>query len=180
MAARSGRDVTVTAMALLGALTLTAGCSSADDGSRRAYDPRPRSHQEVEKEVGDLSGKALDLTQVKGKVTEGGPVTHPCGTGGEKEKGLRSVRYVRSVYGVDHDTLGTGMRRLAEQLPANGWKVVKNGPNPHTKAKTPEVLAVHEATRTQLEASWMDASDGGENLINFSVYSRCFKDTDPR
>ncbi|GHE58388.1 hypothetical protein CP980_19265 [Streptomyces vinaceus] len=165
-------------MTLLGALTLTAGCSSADGTPQGTYDPRSRSRQEVEKEVGDLSSGALGLTRINGKVTEGGPAVSPCGTSEEK-KGLRSVRHVWSVYGVDHDALGQGMRSLAVQLPANGWKVVKNGPNPHTKAKTPEVFAVHETTRTQLEASWMDGSDGGEELINFSVYSECFKDTDP-
>lgn len=177
MVARSRHHVT--ALALLGALTLTAGCSFMDSETKREYDPQTRSHQEVEKEVGDLSSRVLDLSQVKGKVTEGGPVTYPCGTSEEKKEGLRSVRHVWSVYGVDHDTLGKGMQNLAAQLPANGWKVVKNGPNAGTRAKTPEVFAVHETTHTQLEASWMDGSDGGEDLINFSVYSRCFKDTDP-
>ncbi|MEU7730455.1 hypothetical protein AB0B78_35380 [Streptomyces sp. NPDC040724] len=151
-----------------------------ETATTRTYDPQPRNHQDVEKEVGDLSSRALDMTQVKGKVTDGGPVTYPCGTSEEKKKGLRYVRHVWSVYGVDHDTLDKGMKSLAGQLPENGWKVVKNGPNPNTKAKTPEVFAVHETTHTQLEARWMDSSDGGENLINFAVYSRCFRDTDPK
>ncbi|MEW2137893.1 hypothetical protein AB0892_15030 [Streptomyces sp. NPDC005409] len=151
-----------------------------ETSTKRTYHPQPRNRQEMETEVGDLSSRALDMTQVKGKVTEGGPVTYPCGTSEEKKQGLRYVRHVWSVYGVDHDTLDKGMKNLAAQLPENGWKVVKNGPNPHTKAKTPEVFAVHEATHTQLEAQWLDSSDGGENLINFAVYSRCFKDTDPK
>ncbi len=171
-----------TALALLGALALASGCTLMDDesSSKRTYDPQPRTHPEVEKEVGDLSSRALDMTQVKGKVTEGGPATYPCGTSEEKKSGLRFVRHAWSVYGVDHDTLDKGMKNLAAQLPANGWKVVKNGPNPNTEARTPEVFAVHEATHTELEARWMDSSDGGENLINFAVSSRCFKDTDPK
>lgn len=149
-----------------------------DNESKRSYDPQPRDSKEVEAEVGELSSRALDMTQVKGKVTEtGGPVTYPCGTSEEKKKGLRVVRHVWSLYGVDHDTLDKGMKSLAEKLPQNGWKVVKNGPNANTKAKTLEVFASHEKTHTQLEASWMDSSDGGENLIYFSVYSRCFRDT---
>ncbi|MFG2990160.1 hypothetical protein ACGFZK_12880 [Streptomyces sp. NPDC048257] len=151
-----------------------------ESSSKRTYDPQPRTHQEVEEEVGDLSSRALDMTQVKGKVTEGGPATYPCGTSEEKKQGLRNVRHVWSVYGVDHDTLDKGMKNLAAQLPENGWKVVKNGPNLNTESKRIEVLAVHEATHTQLEARWMDGSGGGENLINFAVYSRCFKDTDPK
>ncbi|MEU4356990.1 hypothetical protein [Streptomyces virginiae] len=171
----------VTALALLGALTLASGCTLMDSepSAKRTYEPQPRAHRDVEKEVGDLSSRALDMTQVKGKVTDGGPATYPCGTSEEKKQGLRNVRHVWSVYGVDHDALDTGMKNLAAQLPQNGWKVVKNGPNENTKAKTPEVLAVHEASHTQLEAQWMDSSDGGENLINFAVYSRCFKDTEP-
>ncbi|MFB7174932.1 hypothetical protein ACFCYM_29510 [Streptomyces sp. NPDC056254] len=147
--------------------------------SERSYTPQPRTHQEVEEEVGDLSSRALDMTQVKGKVTDVGPATYPCGTSEEKKQGLRNVRHVWSVYGVDHDTLDKGMKNLAAQLPQNGWQVVRNGPNAKTESKRIEVFAVHEQTRTQLEARWMDRSDGGEDLIHFAVYSRCFKDTDP-
>ncbi|MFD9081065.1 hypothetical protein [Streptomyces erythrochromogenes] len=173
---------TVTALALLGALALTAGCTSMDNepSAQRSYDPQPRTHQEVEKEVGDLSSRTLDMTQVKGKVTEGGPATYPCGSDEEKKEGLRNVRHVWSVYGVDGDALDKGMQNLAAQLPGNGWKVVKNGPNENTESKRIEVLAVHEQTHTQLEAKRMDGSKGGENLINFAVYSRCFKDTDAK
>ncbi|MFD6230482.1 hypothetical protein ACFWFZ_26970 [Streptomyces sp. NPDC060232] len=151
-----------------------------DSSTQRSYTPQPRAHQDVEEEVGDLSSRALDMTQVKGKVTDGGPATYPCGTSEEKKQGLRNVRHVWSVYGVDHDTLGKGMKNLAARLPENGWHIVRNGPNERTESKRIEVFAVHEQSHTQLEARWMDSSDGGENLINFAVYSRCFKDTDPK
>ncbi|MFF8270208.1 hypothetical protein ACF059_22940 [Streptomyces sp. NPDC016562] len=151
-----------------------------DDETKRAYEPATRSHQEVEREVGDLSSRALDLTQVKGKVTDVGPVTYPCGTGEEKKKGLRYVRHVWSVYGVDNGTLDQGMKNLGAQLPENGWKVVKNGPNANTESKRIEVFAAHETTHTQLEATWLKGAGGGEPLISFAVYSRCFFDTDPK
>ncbi|WP_405450758.1 hypothetical protein [Streptomyces erythrochromogenes] len=172
----------VTALALLGALTLVSGCTLMDSepSSERSYDPQPRAHQDVQKEVGDLSSRALDMTQVKGKVTDGGPATYPCGSDEEKKEGLRNVRHVWSVYGVDDDALDKGMQNLAAQLPGNGWKVVKNGPNENTESKQIEVLAVHEQTHTQLEAKRMDGSKGGETLIYFDVYSRCFKDTDAK
>ncbi|WP_404956885.1 hypothetical protein [Streptomyces sp. 147326] len=151
-----------------------------ETSTQRKYDPQTRSHQEVEAEVGDLSSRALDLTQVKGKVTDMGPVTYPCGTSEEKKKGLRYVRHVWSVYGVDNDSLDKGMKSLGAQLPENGWKVVKNGPNTNTESKRIEVFAAHEATHTQLEATWLKGASGSEPLISFAVYSRCFRDTDPK
>ncbi|MGW1073943.1 hypothetical protein [Streptomyces sp. NPDC002537] len=140
------------------------------------YEPKTRDSRAVEKEVGSLSSKVLDMLQVKGKVTEPGPGVGACGTSGGDAAGYRSVRHPWSLYGVDNDTLQQGMNNLNDKLPTQGWKVERYGTDT-SRNKNLEILAIHSETHTQLEVTWMKGLDGKAPLIEVTLYSRCFRDS---
>lgn len=152
------------------------GCSSVDnDANKLGYEPVVRDKREVEDEVGSLSSRVLEMLRVKGQVTEPGPMTNFCETGGDDTPRYRVVAHPWSLYGVDNNALGKGMDRLADQLPKKGWKVVRQGPD-SSKNRNLEIVAVHVTTHTHLEVTWMKGQDGHEPLISVDVTSRCFRD----
>ncbi|WP_162890383.1 hypothetical protein [Streptomyces olivoreticuli] len=148
-----------------------------DEKTRKLdYEPETRSSQAVEKEIGSLSSKVLDMLQVKGKVTEPGPAAGSCSTSDGDVSGYRSVRHPWSLYGADNDSLQKGMNNLKDKLPAQGWKVERYGADT-SRNQNLEISAVHSETRTQLEVTWMKGLDGKEPLIEVTLYSRCFRDS---
>jgi hypothetical protein len=136
------------------------------------YEPRVRLAGAVKAEVAELSSAVLDMLHVRGRTTEGGPMEVPWDEGDDPDA-YHNITHMWSLYGVDNSVLGQGMASLAEQLPAHGWVVVKNGPD-SSRNRNQEILATHLATRAQLEASWKKGLDGHEPLLSFSVYSRFF------
>ncbi|GHJ29022.1 hypothetical protein TPA0910_34550 [Streptomyces hygroscopicus subsp. sporocinereus] len=170
-----GRKV-YASLALLSALTLTVGCSSMDgNSSGLEYEPQVRKSRAVEEEVGTLSSRLLEMLKIKGKVTDLAPMASSCQVDDDDTEKYRSVRHPWSMYDVDNNALEKGMDNLAEQLPKQGWRVVKDGPD-ESRNRNREILAVHTKTHTQMEATWMKGLDGHEPMISFAVYSRCFRD----
>ncbi|MEU3371584.1 hypothetical protein ABZ734_14070 [Streptomyces sp. NPDC006660] len=114
------------------------------------------------------------MIKVKGKVTEPGAYASDCGDDGTK--GIW-VRHPWSMYGIDNNQLGEGFANLKRSLPGEGWKIVKDGDD-GSRNKNPEILAVHEETRSQLEARWLRGLDGNPPLLEVTLYSQCFKKAD--
>ncbi|WP_052457037.1 hypothetical protein [Streptomyces sp. AcH 505] len=135
------------------------------------YEPRTRDSRAVEDEIGTLSSQVLDMTDTKGQVTKPGPADGACS---DDDTTLRRVRHPWSLYGLSDNALRKAMDSLADSLPARGWKVVKDGAD-SSKNKNREILAVHMATSSQLEVTWMRGLDGHDPLISVDVYSRCFR-----
>ncbi|WP_333766569.1 hypothetical protein [Streptomyces sp. IBSBF 2435] len=136
------------------------------------YEPRVRPAGEVKAEVAALSSAVLDMVRIKGRVTAGGPMELPWDEGADPDR-FHTITHLWSLYGVDNDVLERGMAALADRLPERGWTVAKNGPD-SSRNSNQEILAVHMATRAQLEATWMKGLDGHEPLITFNVHSRLF------
>ncbi|WKX72406.1 hypothetical protein [Streptomyces sp. XD-27] len=146
-----------------------------EDSSELDYEPKSRSSREVEEEVGSLSSRLLDMTQIKGKVTDLAPMASSCGVSDRDADMYRSVRHPWSIYGVENSVLQKGMEKLVDRLPKEGWRIVKNGPDA-SKNRNQEILAVHLKTRIQTQVTWKKGLDGRQPLIAFAVYSRCFRD----
>ncbi|WP_327290430.1 hypothetical protein [Streptomyces sp. NBC_01198] len=158
------------AVALASVLALAAGCGGGAGTPKR--DPRT-----VESEVGAQSVAVRQMTQVTGRTTAGAP---PDGTPSDvscdeddDNSPDRQRLQMWSLYGVANTTLSEAMTHLAAGLPAHGWKVVQNGPD-SSRNRNQEILAVHKATKIQLDATWMKGLDGHEPLITFYVSSPCF------
>ncbi|WP_333766570.1 hypothetical protein [Streptomyces sp. IBSBF 2435] len=151
-------------------LVLAAGCGGGGTPARDAGD--------VRSEVAAQAGAVADMTHVTGKTTEGGPPDgSPTDTScddGRDDSPDREMLQMWSLYGVDNATLGKAMTNLAANLPEQGWKVVKNAPD-SSMNKNQEILAVHTATKAQLDATWRKGLDNHEPLITFNVYSQCFR-----
>ncbi|MGK5628057.1 hypothetical protein [Streptomyces sp. URMC 123] len=141
----------------------------------RTYDPKPRESGEVQEEIGALSSRVLEMTGIKGKVTDTGPLAGSCESGGADKKKYRMVTHPWSLYGVDNTVLEKGMDNLATELPKRGWEITKKGPD-SSKNRNLEIKAVHGQTYTLMEAVWMKGLDGHEAMIAFNLYSRCFLD----
>jgi hypothetical protein len=136
------------------------------------YEPRVRPAGEVEAEIAALSSSVLDMVRIRGKVTDGAPMELPWDEAEEPDK-YYNITHLWSLYGLGDAALEQGMTALADRLPDNGWTVVKNGPD-SSRARNQQILAVHMATRSQLEATRRKGINGREPLIIFSVYSRFF------
>ncbi|MFF9401780.1 hypothetical protein [Streptomyces sp. NPDC014744] len=175
---RKGNSIRAVYLTMAAGLVFIAGCSStSEDDDVLGYEPKARATQEVKDEVGGLSSRVLEMLRVKGKATESGPAVSPCDSSSGAAKNTYRVRHPWSVYGVGNEVMAKGMENLREELPRQGWKIEKSGPD-GSENKNPEILAVHLKTRTQLEATWLKGQDGHEPLIEVSLYSRCFRATD--
>lgn len=136
------------------------------------YEPQVRATGEVTAEIAVLSSSILDMIHVKGNVTEGAPMELPWDEAEEPGK-YCNITHLWSLYGVDDAVLEAGMTALADRLPENGWTLAKNGPD-SSQSRNQQILAVHMATRAQLEATMRKGIHGRDPLIIFSVYSRFF------
>jgi hypothetical protein len=143
-----------------------------DASDRLGYQPRLLSAREVKAQVAGLSSAVLDMVQVKGRVSEGGPMELPWDQGEDPDQ-FHNVTHLWSLHGVDESALEEGMAALAQRLPENGWHVVRNGPD-SSRNRNQEILATHLATHIQLEATFERNTDLGDPLIFFCVYSRFF------
>jgi hypothetical protein len=126
----------------------------------------------VAAEIAALSSSVLDIVHVQGRITEGAPMELPWDEGDDPAR-YCNITHLWSLYGVDDTVLEAGMTALADRLPENGWTVAKNGPD-SSRSRNHQILAVHMATRAQLEATKRKGINGREPLILFSVYSRFF------
>ncbi|MGC5363293.1 hypothetical protein ACPXCE_16675 [Streptomyces sp. DT24] len=129
-------------------------------------------------EIASLSGKVLDMMGTNGKVTEPGPDVDPCDSDGSGSADHYRVRHPWSVYGVSNTVLEKGMTELSRELPRQGWKIEEEGKDSSANRNL-EILAVHPATHSQLEVTWLKGLDGHASLIEVSLYSRCFRVTGP-
>ncbi|WP_327287953.1 hypothetical protein [Streptomyces sp. NBC_01198] len=143
-----------------------------DASVRLGYQPRLLSARDVKVQVSELSSAVLDMVQVKGRVSEGGPMELPWDQG-EDPDAFHNVTHLWSLRGVDESALEGGMAALAQRLPENGWHVVRNGPD-SSRNRNQEILATHLATHIQLEATFEPNTDLGDPRISFSLYSRFF------
>lgn len=166
-AARRG-VVAVSVAALVG------GCGNGGSGAP------VRDAGAVRNQVASLAAEVMDMAGVKGKTTEGAPPVDPDESSCDPDdvnSARRQVDQSWSLYGVGDGPLGPAMARLAAGLPKHGWKVLRNGPQEGTTAKDPEIEAVHAATGTSLDVVWEKGRPHEVALINFDVYSKCFRDS---
>ncbi|MEU6732588.1 hypothetical protein ABZ929_05195 [Streptomyces physcomitrii] len=163
----------------LGAVALAVlptGCSSArTDIEKLGYEPRVRAAEEAEREVNEVSSKLLDAMGVKGRTTDSGAMTGPCGAVDPEMKKYYSVAHPWSVYDLREGTFDEAMRSLREQLPRWGWKITKDGET-ESLAKNPEIVAVHTRSHHTVTIEWArKRSNGLKPLISVDVGSRCYR-----
>ncbi|MEU6664409.1 hypothetical protein [Streptomyces sp. NPDC046727] len=134
-----------------------------------------RDERAVKQSVERASSDILDILAVKGKVTQSGAVATPC-TAYPEEDEVHRMRHPWSVYGVPGDDLERAMDRVRSQLPAKGWKIVKDGPD-KSRAKLPQIVA--DSPDGHLSADlrlWLEPADSKRSsMIEVTVVSDCFR-----
>ncbi|MEU2441388.1 hypothetical protein ACFY9A_30765 [Streptomyces rubradiris] len=134
-----------------------------------------RDERAVKQSVERASSEILDILAVKGEVTQSGAVATPC-TSYPEEDEVHRMRHPWSVYGVPGDDLEKAMDRLRAQLPAKGWKIVKDGPD-KSRAKLPQIVANSSDGRLSADLRlWREPADSKRSsMIEVTVVSDCFR-----
>ncbi|MCZ0203833.1 hypothetical protein OZK63_00140 [Streptomyces sp. UMAF16] len=134
-----------------------------------------RDEQAVKQSVERASSEILDILAVKGEVTQSGAVATSC-TSYPEEDEVHRMRHPWSVYGVPGDDLEKAMDRLRAQLPAKGWKIVKDGPD-KSRAKLPQIVANSSDGRLSADLRlWREPADSKRSsMIEVTVVSDCFR-----
>ncbi|MEU5422524.1 hypothetical protein ACFY1P_22645 [Streptomyces sp. NPDC001407] len=128
--------------------------------------------------VSRLSSAVLDVTQLRGEVTPGGPAAVSF----DQSDGNYSMQHDWSIWKLSPDELTQGFQRLREGLPKNGWRVTHYGPA-NSKARQLEIEAVHEKDGVSLSAELLIRStrQGGAagasktDLIKFAMVSPTYR-----
>ncbi|MFF5401605.1 hypothetical protein ACFY8K_06870 [Streptomyces misionensis] len=134
-----------------------------------------RDERAVKQSVERASSEILDILAVKGRITRSGAVLTPC-TAYPEEDEVHRLRHPWSIYDVPGADLEQAMDRLRAQLPARGWKIVKDGPD-KSRAKLPQIVA--NSADGHLSADlrlWLEPADGKRSsMIEVTVVSDCFR-----
>lgn len=159
------------------------GTSETTPGKGSSHEVKVEHPQDAEARVGRLSSELLDMTQLRGEVTPGGP--SPVTFDQKKGKGLYSVQHDWSVWKLSPEELAQGWDRLRDQLAKRGWRITRDG-RANSKAQQPQIDAVHEEDHVSLSAELLLRStrkDDGANgpnasktdLILFSIVSPTYQ-----
>ncbi|CAL9455567.1 hypothetical protein [Streptomyces sp. enrichment culture] len=134
------------------------------------YTPVRMDPDQARTKARSVASRLLEMTGVKGKVTEPGPSISRCYEYGDD---LFSTSHPWSVYGLTDDQVDTGMRNLRKALGENGWKITKDG-KASSKNEDPEIYA--ENTSEQFALHVTAYKDGGvQTMLHFDVVSACFR-----
>ncbi|MEU6087797.1 hypothetical protein ABZ865_13435 [Streptomyces sp. NPDC047085] len=134
-----------------------------------------RDEQAVKESVERASSEILDILAVKGKVTESGAFSVPCSSYASEDK-VHRMRHPWSSYGVPGEDLKKAMDRLRKELPAKGWKIVKDGPD-KSKAKLPQIVANSPDGHVSADLRlWIEPAESKRSsMIEATVVSDCFR-----
>ncbi|MET9964708.1 hypothetical protein ABZZ80_01940 [Streptomyces sp. NPDC006356] len=137
-----------------------------------------RDEQAVKDKVERASSEILDIISVKGKVTQSGAVTNPCSSYASEDK-VHQMRHPWSIYGAPSEELKKAMDRLREELPAKGWKIVKDGPD-KSQANLPQIVANSPDGHMSVDLRlWIEPPGSKRSsMIEATVVSDCFR-SDP-
>ncbi|MFJ8546964.1 hypothetical protein ACIRFH_34325 [Streptomyces sp. NPDC093586] len=134
-----------------------------------------RDDQAVKEKVEHASSEIFDIIGTKGKVTESGARPMQCSDYAPEEK-VHRMRHPWSIYDASDEKLREAMENLRKQLPAKGWKIVKDGPD-KSQAKLPQIVANspdgHMSADIRL---WIEAPESKRSsMIEVTVVSDCFR-----
>lgn len=134
-----------------------------------------RNGEMVQTEVEEASSRILEIMALKGKVTETGAMISRCSDYAPEEEVYRA-RHPWSVYDLPVPDLERAMDRLREELPKEGWKIVKDGVD-DTPAKSPQILAESKGKKFAADIQMLDNRKYGDDpsLILVAVESACYR-----
>ncbi|CAL9420196.1 hypothetical protein [Streptomyces sp. NPDC095602] len=139
-----------------------------------------RDSAAVKADAKKVSSRVLDMLALKGKVTETGAMTMRC-SGFDADEKVYRARHPWSVYDVPFADMRTAFDRLRDELPKNGWKIVKDGPDASV-GKSPQIVAESQSADFAVDVRLHEANraQNAPALLTVTVESACFKGSDGR
>ncbi|MFI0987691.1 hypothetical protein [Streptomyces exfoliatus] len=139
------------------------------------YQPEVREYKPAKQQVNDVSSRLLDWMAVKGAPTQVSARVTICESVDPDFKTHYLVEHPWAVYDLTKGSFEQAMQNLREQLPRNGWKIVKDGFT-ESKRKDPQIVAENDTLRLGLNVEWMRNRSGDlKDGIAVTVISRCYR-----
>ncbi|MFJ8250134.1 hypothetical protein [Streptomyces sp. NPDC094466] len=145
--------------------TLLSGCSGMNESSA---DAPVRASSEVQDEVEKVSSSILEILSLRAKTTEAGAMISPC------EEGTFRAHHPWGVYGPPAEKLEEAMGRLRSQLPKEGWKIVKDGPD-DSQGRSPQIVADSADGKFSVDARFHGKQSDAPAQLEVTVQSACFR-----
>ncbi|MEV5975342.1 hypothetical protein [Streptomyces sp. NPDC051921] len=135
-----------------------------------------RDSTTVQDDVEKTSSRVLEMLALKGKVTEAGAMIAPC-SDYEDEEHVYRAHHPWSVYGVPFADMQKAFDHLRDELPKNGWRIVKDGVD-GSVAKSPQIVAESSEGEFAVDVRLHRANkaENAPELIEVTVESACFKE----
>lgn len=164
----SGIRALALAVVIASLSVLSVGCSNMKEIN---YTPVRMDPDPARKKAKMVASRLLEMTGVKGKVTEPGPSISRCREYGDD---LFSTSHPWSVYGLTGEQVDTGMANLRKGLNENGWKITKDG-KANSKAQDPEIYAENNDEQFAVHVTGIKQTAHGDTMLLFSVVSKCYR-----
>ncbi len=134
-----------------------------------------RDGETVRTRVEQESSRILEIMALKGKVTDTGALTIRCADYAADEEVYRA-RHSWSVYQVPVPDMEKAMSRLRDELPAKGWRVVKDGVD-DSPARSPHIVAESRGQEFAVDVRLLDERKYGDDpsLVEVTVQSSCYR-----
>lgn len=142
------------------------------DGSNSVPSAGTRSLDDATDDTKKISSQILDAIGLKGKPGENGPgVSRGCGPN-EDPKKFYQMRHTWGFRGPTRDELAGAMKRLKEELPKQGWKIVEYARN-NSRNKTLELTADNDKEKFSVKVSFREKDQPPALMVR--VISGCYQ-----
>ncbi|WP_330459453.1 hypothetical protein OIB37_22830 [Streptomyces sp. NBC_00820] len=160
------------ALAILLTLATLTGCGMTD--SEKSSEKKPLAGTSTSRDVSDavekVSSGIYDLIGVQGKASDSRPGVDQC-SGRSREKYFR-IFHPWSFYPASAGDLDEAMKRLKEELPKNGWKIVEYGPDT-SRNKNINLTADNDEKKVGVNIVQMSKNDPPK--LSLMVVSGCYE-----
>ncbi|MEU8886354.1 hypothetical protein [Streptomyces sp. NPDC048442] len=137
--------------------------------------PAPvRPEADVEKRVTGASNELFKFIGLKGQTKRTYPMRLPCSDYPADAPAFR-LEHTWLFWGAPEEQLKESMDRLRKQLPANNWKIVKDGRD-GSQANAPQIIADSGDGQVSADLRLFTRPPDGEygSEIQVVVASRCY------
>ncbi|MFD7509038.1 hypothetical protein ACFV5N_06775 [Streptomyces sp. NPDC059853] len=134
------------------------------------YTPTTKSVSQARTDTKEISSAILDLTGLRGEVSEPGPGISVCEADPKRER-LYTVYHYWSISNISRAELRQGMDRLRHELPREGWEIISDG-ELNNANRTPEILFENTEVEYAVNVTLPGKTDEDSRLV-FAVVSPC-------
>ncbi|MFI5677773.1 hypothetical protein [Streptomyces cellulosae] len=151
-------------------LTTLTGCSMTDNDSDEVPFAGTSTSRQASDAMETVSSGIYDLIGVKGKASDSRPGVMDCS--GKDPKTHFRIFHPWSFYPASASDLDEAMDRLKEELPKNGWKIAKYGPD---TSKNKNITLTADNDKKKAGVNIVKRSKNEPPKLSLTVVSGCYK-----